>query len=287
MNDRKLIDIIREGSYSLQPIATGLQPRGEPRDRVAAVLLDVYGTLLISGSGDSGLSEKTYRDDGRLGRLLDRHGVRRAPGEVRDAFVRSVRAVHEDKRRQGIPFPEVRVERIWMDVLGFDADAARLFAVEYEIIVNPVWHMPGLEALVDRIRRCAAGRLAAGLISNAQFFTPLQLSCFLGDPPEKAGFAADLLFYSYRTGHAKPSPVLHRAAGVGLAERGIEGRNVLCMGNDMLNDIFPAVQAGFQTALFAGDGRSLRLREDDPRCRGLEPDLVVTDLRQLADHLGI
>ena len=38
---------------------------------------------------------------------------------------------------------------------------------------------------------------------------------------------------------------------------------------------------GFKTALFAGDGRSLRPRESDDRCRGLSPDLIVTDLRQL------
>jgi putative hydrolase of the HAD superfamily len=53
----------------------------------------------------------------------------------------------------------------------------------------------------------------------------------------------------------------------------------------MLNDIFPAKITGFQTALFAGDKRSLRRRTDDPRCRNLKPDLVVTDLGQLIEHL--
>jgi putative hydrolase of the HAD superfamily len=53
----------------------------------------------------------------------------------------------------------------------------------------------------------------------------------------------------------------------------------------MLNDIYPAHRSGFQTALFAGDARSLRWRRDDPRCSGLTPDLVVTDLNQVADLL--
>ena len=53
------------------------------------------------------------------------------------------------------------------------------------------------------------------------------------------------------------------------------------LGNDMLNDIYPARNVGFQTALFAGDKRSLRLRTEDPRCRDLTSDLVVTDLGQL------
>ena len=50
----------------------------------------------------------------------------------------------------------------------------------------------------------------------------------------------------------------------------------------MLKDIWPATQLGFKTALFAGDARSLRLREDDERCRGLKPDLVIDRLSQLA-----
>jgi putative hydrolase of the HAD superfamily len=53
----------------------------------------------------------------------------------------------------------------------------------------------------------------------------------------------------------------------------------------MLNDIYPARKAGFTTALFAGDKRSLRLRQDDPRCANISADLVITDLYQLLDHL--
>jgi putative hydrolase of the HAD superfamily len=66
-----------------------------------------------------------------------------------------------------------------------------------------------------------------------------------------------------------------------IAEKGVSPASVLYIGNDMLNDIYPARQTGFKTALFAGDERSLRLRSDDPRCRGLRADLVITDLSQL------
>jgi putative hydrolase of the HAD superfamily len=58
------------------------------------------------------------------------------------------------------------------------------------------------------------------------------------------------------------------------------------VGNDKLNDIWPATQLGLKTALFAGDQRSLRLRENDVRCSGLEPDLVITRLSQLSDFIG-
>jgi putative hydrolase of the HAD superfamily len=53
------------------------------------------------------------------------------------------------------------------------------------------------------------------------------------------------------------------------------------VGNDIFNDILPAAAEGFQTALFAGDRRSLRLRSEDARCAGVQPDLVITDWRQI------
>ena len=61
---------------------------------------------------------------------------------------------------------------------------------------------------------------------------------------------------------------------------------VLAVGNDMLNDVLPARETGFRTALFAGDARSLRLREGDPRLDVFSPDLVLTDLDQLPECLG-
>jgi putative hydrolase of the HAD superfamily len=54
----------------------------------------------------------------------------------------------------------------------------------------------------------------------------------------------------------------------------------------MRNDIRPAAEAGFRTALFAGDRRSLRLCSEDERCRDISPDWIVTNLDQLASATG-
>ena len=70
-----------------------------------------------------------------------------------------------------------------------------------------------------------------------------------------------------------------------LAERGIEPGQTLYVGNDMRNDVLTAARSGCRTALFAGDRRSLRLRGDDPDCRGLRPDLVITEWTQLPGAL--
>ncbi|MGB5620116.1 MAG: HAD family hydrolase, partial [Desulfobacterales bacterium] len=151
-------------------------------------------------------------------------------------------------------------------------------ALEYELTVNPVFPMPGLKTLLSA---CHNHGLPMGIISNAQFYTSSLLAWFLGSSLEKSGFDHRLNLLSFRFGYAKPSTFMFKRAADALTGIGIPVASALYVGNDMLNDIRPASVVGFKTALFAGDGRSLRLRESDDRCRELIPDLIVTDLRQL------
>jgi putative hydrolase of the HAD superfamily len=124
-----------------------------------------------------------------------------------------------------------------------------------------------------------------GIISNAQFYTPYLFNGFLHSNPKDLGFHPDLTLYSYKFGYAKPSTFMFQIAADRLENRLIPAHSTLFIGNDMLNDIYPAKQIGFKTALFAGDARSLRLRKDDPRCKNLTADLVITDLGQLLDYI--
>jgi putative hydrolase of the HAD superfamily len=175
----------------------------------------------------------------------------------------------------------VEIDRIWTRVLEIDDhDAARAFAVEFELIVNPVYPMPNLEKMLSG---CKKSKVLLGIISNAQFFTPYLFNWFLDSNLEDLGFQSDLIFYSYKSGHAKPSPFMFEAAAKALRKMDIFSHSVLYVGNDMLNDIYPAKMVGFKTGLFAGDARSLRLREDHPKCQNLSADLVITDLVQILD----
>ena len=124
-----------------------------------------------------------------------------------------------------------------------------------------------------------------GIISNAQFYTPLFMEWFLGRPMTDLGFDPELMIYSYQQQQAKPSLSLFRLAAARLKNKRIPEKAVIYLGNDMLNDIYPAHTVGFNTALFAGDARSLRLRAKDPRCKNLSPDLIITELLQILDHL--
>ena len=124
-----------------------------------------------------------------------------------------------------------------------------------------------------------------GIISNAQFYTHELFPALLGQPAEFWGFDPELLYYSYEYGRAKPGLDLHEMAARALEQRGIEPAAAVFVGNDMLNDVRPAARVGFRTALFAGDARSLRLREGHPELDGVSPDLVLTHLSELGECL--
>lgn len=262
----------------LAPQSTGMAPDLAALRPFSALLLDVYGTLLVSAAGDIGHGPMLCPSP-ELSELFLRYSIDRTPEHVAQVLRQAIARSHASSRRQGIDHPEVDIVRIWQEVLEEnDPGRAAAFALEVELIVNPIYPMPGLRELLTHCRR---RRVRMGIISNAQFYTPWQLVYFLGAPLDTLGFDPRLLFYSWQWGHAKPSGMMFVKAQSVLVSMGIPAELVLYMGNDMRNDILPAKTVGFQTALFAGDRRSLRLRGDDAECAALSADLVVTDLRQL------
>jgi putative hydrolase of the HAD superfamily len=286
----RYLDLIREKTKPLAPLAAARLPRrfeerlfaapgampDPPGRGVRAVLFDIYGTLFCSAAGNNG-AEKSARtgtpdqpepagDTAELDRLARDHTSCASGEELRAGFRKAVRERHEKAKTA---YPEVRVEEIWDKFPGRKISGEEL-ALRYELAVNPAYPMPGAAELFAVLGKSG---LALGIISNAQFYTPLLFEAFFGGPPEALGFSPDLLFYSYREGCSKPSPALFEKARRALGQRGLE--NPVYLGNDMLNDIYGAASAGFRTVLFAGDGRSLRLREEDPRTAALLPDAAV------------
>jgi len=264
----------------LEPIPTGEAPTGLSKIRqVKAILFDVYGTLVISGSGDINSQALTRKQKRGLEGLLRRHGIDRKPENIVDSLKRTIANDHRILRQEGVEYPEVDIVRVWKTVLG-SGDTARVkaFALEYEMVVNPVYPMPGLE---DLLSTCRGQNRLLGIISNAQFFTPRLLERLLGTSLDMCGFDPQLTFFSYRFRSAKPSSFMFEKAAEVFSQRRVAPASVLYVGNDMRNDILPAKTVGFKTALFAGDLRSLRRRADEARCRYLVPDMIITDLRQL------
>ena len=263
----------------LLPIPTGLAAGGRLQAPVQALMFDIYGTLFISGSGDIGTTETVTSENSLVADLLKRYAIPWTALEIGEKLREAILASHESSKLQGIDYPEVDIETIWAAILPeLPPDRRKRFALEYEMAVNPVYPMPHLE---EACAQCRARKLPMGVISNAQFYTPMLFEWFLGKDLPALGFAPDLTVFSWQEGAAKPSPVLFEKAIRRIHTEGISPPHVLYVGNDMRNDVWAAQNAGFQTALFAADRRSLRKRSDDPQVADCSPDIVLTDLMDL------
>ena len=276
-------ELFRKYTRSLSPLPTGRQPTGCLDAAVKCILFDVYGTLFISDSGDIGIARSKSKKHHEIQNLIEKYHLNATSESLLKSLYDCIEKKHLWSRQKGIDFPEIEIDAIWMEILNMeDRSSARQFALEFELIVNPVYPMPHLKDVLASLKK---RQIAMGIISNAQFHTLYLFDWFLNGSPQHLGFNVELLFLSYRLKHAKPSGKLFDLAAEKLKQMGIPGSSVLYVGNDMRNDIMPAKKTGFQTALFAGDKRSLRLREDDPLCKSVVPDLVITDLLQLLDHI--
>jgi putative hydrolase of the HAD superfamily len=271
----------------LPPELEALAPPGVPPLRdIRAAIFDIYGTLLVSAAGDIGSTTDPLGTalPERLETLASEYGC--SGVELRDQFRAAVLERHEARRGE-TAYPELRVEELWGDFLarrGEPRGGGWELALRYELAVNPAYPMPAAAQTLALLRDRG---LILGLISNAQFFTPLLFEAFFGAPPAELGFDRGLLTYSFELGEAKPSPRLFAPAARRLEALGLKPENALYVGNDMLNDIAAASQAGFKTTLFAGDRRSLRLRTGDPRIREILPDRVARSLEDLPGLIAL
>lgn len=285
----RLTEILDRNRHPLEPIPTELQPQLKEIPGIRAVVFDIYGTLLVSGSGDVGTAMEMSKGD-CLEAAWEACGVtsKMPADDMVGQFYAVIKGDHKTATKRGTSYPEIIVEEIWQKVFASairkkqvtvpdDFDPA-VFALEFESRVNPVWPMPGLAEVIGALRERG---LTLGIISNAQFFTPKIVEYFLGGTLEENGFQPENCFFSYQHRLAKPGKALYSAAAQSLAGAGIDVCHILYVGNDMLNDVQPASQVGMKTALFAGDQRSLRLRKDDARMLPIQPDVTLTRLSDI------
>lgn len=293
--ERTLITRIQQLNIPLEPKPTEIAEHLASLKSIRAILFDVYGTLFVSGSGDISIASEMSNQQA-LTETLKSSGF---SGDCEEAGLKGVKSLlqtiqhsHTKRRNKGIAYPEVDIRDEWKTVLvslqqehliegEITPEIITRVSVDYECRVNPVWPMPDLKTTLEDLRD---RQFLLGIVSNAQFFTLLMFPAFLGKTYSELGFEPDLCAWSFQLPEAKPSVNLFR----GIVERlqhqhGILPEDTLYVGNDMLNDIWPATQLGLKTALFAGDQRSLRLRENDPHCSNLEPDIVITRLLQLTE----
>jgi len=286
-------------STVMMPSPTLIKPFYQPDPAIKACIFDIYGTILISASGD--IDESVISTD-NLKFALDAAGIKLADThtdhqrvlvEMLDSFKNAINHFHQAERSEDKPYPEVDILKIWENIIIDNHNRNHLvldgllcikcFTFVFEVLCNQIYPMPGMKEVINHLANKA---IPLGIISNAQFYTPVILNFFMhgsvSEIEQVPPFDADLTVFSYIHQRSKPDTYLFELLKKQCRQKfGIYADEILFLGNDMFRDIYPAYLAGLKTALFAGDAKSLRLREDKPELKKITPDYIITDLYQL------
>ncbi|WP_198152563.1 HAD family hydrolase [Draconibacterium sediminis] len=292
-----------DSSKKLQPIPTTFCPnlKTDSNEKIKAVIFDIYGTLLISSSGD--IDQASLNKD-NMQKAMEAGGFELSDCKeetcsfLLDQLQVQVKKQHEELKAKGHPYPDVDIFKVWQNMFEAAENKGLLklsgneswadTIMVFELISNRVYPMPGMKEVLLEIKKMG---LPIGIVSNAQFYTPIIMNYFLtgefSTDQHIDLFEEDLSVYSFKELRAKPDTALfEKFIPVLNSKYNIETSETIFVGNDMLKDVYTATKAGLRTVLFAGDERSLRLREDDVRVKGMFPDFIINDLQQLLKIIG-
>ncbi|MBN2875948.1 MAG: HAD family hydrolase [Spirochaetales bacterium] len=251
--------------------------------RPLAVAVDVYGTLLASAVGEigpvadwDGPNEPSTETVATMGTAF--------PHDLAERLRRIVAADHAKEREHGIPWPEVDSPSVFARALDLEAEDGARACVAWECAMNPCSAMPGAAGF---LACCADRGMPLGIVSNAQFYTPLFIEAAFGTTlfgVPGLGIDPELALWSWETGRAKPDSWMFAELARRLALRGVPVNRILYVGNDARNDCAAAGEVGMMTALFCGDARSFKPRLDDSAALAMPPTVLVQswdDLRRI------
>jgi FMN phosphatase YigB (HAD superfamily) len=278
--------------------------------QVRAVTWSVYGTLLAIADGQLYFEHPTkFIFDLALDKTLQEFkmwgSMSRKPGQPAEYLGQIYAAVLAEQKLALLPdekLPGVAAERLWEAIIkrllqkdyhfntGFFGslnEFSRKVAYFFHASLQGTAPYPGL---AEALRQVAGRGLVQGLLADGQCFTAVQLQRGLArqDPAASLDRLVNpaLHVLSYEQHCQKPSLRLFRAMVKLLEERGIAPGQVLHVGSDMQGDIIPARRLGFCTALFAGDKASLHATLKQVRDPATRPDILLTELNQVAEVVG-
>lgn len=296
------MDYIKNFLADLEPLIptpAGIEPDLSGHIAVKAFVFDVYGTLLISDSGD--IDENIISAD-NLRKAMEFSNIKVSGNtenqksilnDLLEEFVSEIKSFHNQHRTLEKPYPEIDIQKIWETIIQRNHAQGRVqmdgsmcikcMTFVFEILSNRLYPMPGMKEVIQKLSGLG---VPLGIVSNAQFYTPVVLNYFLSGRISEEDtvdfFDPDLTIFSYKYQRSKPDLYLFQVLASALEKKyGLQPADVLIVGNDMQKDIYASHITGFRTALFAGDRKSLRLRKDVEVVKNTRPDYIITDLRQL------
>jgi FMN phosphatase YigB (HAD superfamily) len=202
----------------------------------------------------------------------------------------------------GDKYPEICADKLWEEILkkllqkDYQFDAGFYGSLnEFSRKVAYFFHasLQGAVAfpkVAEALRQVSENGRAQGILANGQCFTLAQLQRALTaqDPWARLERLLDpeLCILSYEQRVRKPSERIYRHLLAVLEKRGVRAGEALHVGSRLGEDVVPARRLGMRTALFAGDRASLDATAERLKDPGQRPDLLLTELDQLAEALG-
>jgi putative hydrolase of the HAD superfamily len=278
---------------------------------VRAVICDVYGTLI--NYWKPGFENKQIREKQLLSafkQLIERYKIEQfliemSPTDLpektlSDLYHGLISLSHQNSAKKGVLYPEVKIEKVWELILmmlkrhGYkpepllqmaSEDIPRCFAYTYNFLSLGRQLYPGV---VETLQELRSNNIVVGILSNAQFYTPIDLTLLIRDQSnEKIEdylelFDVDLTFYSYEYGFSKPNQLLFRRLFDALYEFNILPSQTVMVGNDLFVDIAPAKEAGMKTALFTGDEFSFFNYEE----KEIVPDIAFNEWMEFPEKIS-
>lgn len=272
---------------------------------VRAVLWTVYGTLVAIPTGELAFeSDIDFVTDAALDKTIQEfkmwNSMSRKPGAPSAYMKELFRKAFDIVRLTG--GGEIKSELIWDDIFkklmtkeysydgslyGPPSEYVKKIAYFYHASIQGAGCYAGA---AEAVRVVSDAGKKQGLLADGQCFTPAQLrKCLREQDPNfdpAMHFASDLRVLSADHKVKKPFDDLFRAAAAACRAKGVAADEVLHVGSNLLRDIAPAKKAGFRTALFAGDKNSLRATGEQLKDPHLRPDVLLTELTQIAEVLG-
>jgi FMN phosphatase YigB (HAD superfamily) len=277
---------------------------------IRAVTWNIYGTLLAISGGEFYFEHPVkFIMDVALDKTIQEFkmwgSMSRKPGQPAD-YLRQVYHNLLDELQTvpaaGERFPEISVDRLWEAFIKrllqkdyqFDAgfygslnEFSRKVAYFFHASLQGTACYPGAARALRQVKQAG---LLQGLMADAQCFTLMQLQRGLVQQDGTAKLDElidpDLRACSYEVRARKPSERLFRHLLAALAERDIAPSQVLHIGSRAVLDIAPARRLGMRTGLFAGDKASLQATRAQLKETTTRPDVLLTDLSQIADLIG-
>jgi hypothetical protein len=276
---------------------------------IKAVLWNVYGTLLAIPLGEIVFEHpQNLLMDIALDKTINEFkmwgSMSRKPGQPAE-YMRHLYNT-ELMLQRGIStserYPEILSERIWESLIkklfqkDYTFDAGFFGSLnEYSKKVAYFFHasLQGTGAQAEAalaLKLTADAGLVQGLLADGQCFTCVQLARALkkqeADLDLEQLLPSALRTVSCEVRARKPSETIFRHALAALAEEGIGPDEVLHVGTKLTRDIAPARKMGMRTALYAGDKSSLEAKPELLKEPAHRPDVLLTELGQIAQVIN-